>query len=123
MAHFDVATVFPPGSPSVPERRDLFKKTRGLLGSSSLPVDNLTQNLQPRPPRGSQDLDGNNGVSTASPNSTLGAIQKATNSQSSSESIIPSGPLDTGIYKRFNEKEQKEREKVAENWIPAVIKK
>ena len=53
----------------------------------------------------------------------LGTIQKATNSQSSSESIIPSGPLDTGIYKRFNEKEQKEREKAAENWIPAVIKK
>ena len=71
----------------------------------------------------SQDLDVNNGVSIANPNSLLGARQKDTNSQSSSESVIPSGPPDTGIYKRFNEKEQKEREKVAENWIPAVIKK
>ena len=98
MAHYDVSPVFPPGSPFVTERHDLFE-TRGLLGSGSKPVDNLTQNLQPLLPRGSQDLDGNNEVSAASPNSMLGAIQKATNSQSSSESIIPSGPPDTGIYK------------------------
>ena len=26
-------------------------------------------------------------------------------------------------YRRFNGKEQKEREKIAENWIPAVVKK
>ena len=46
-----------------------------------------------------------------------------TNSLSSSESYVPSGPPDAGRYNRFNEKEQKEREKEAENWIPAVLKK
>ena len=34
-----------------------------------------------------------------------------------------SGPPYTGVYKRFNGKEQKEREKTAETWIPAVVKK
>ena len=50
-------------------------------------------------------------------------MQRSTNSQSSIESVVHSGPPDTGVYKRFNGKEQKEREKIAENWIPAVVKK
>ena len=39
-----------------------------------------------------------------------------------SEFSVTSDPLDTGRYNRFNEKEKKEREKEAENWIPAVSK-
>ena len=51
-----------------------------------------------------------------------GAAGNPTNSMSFSEFSVTSDPLDTGRYNRFNEKEKKEREKEAENWIPAVSK-
>ena len=86
-------------------------------------VNYITQDFQLQPTRGNQDPDGSNAVSVLSPNSMLGVRKKMTNSLSSSESYVPSGPPDAGRYNRFNEKEQKEREKEAENWIPAVLKK
>ena len=86
-------------------------------------VNYITQDFQLQPTRGNQDPDGSNAVSVLSPKSMLGARKKMTNSLSSSESYVPSGPPDAGRYNRFNEKEQKEREKAAENQIPAVLKK
>ena len=53
----------------------------------------------------------------------LGAREKSGNSRSSVESVHRSGPPDTGANKRFNGKEQKEREKRAGNWISVVVKK
>ena len=53
----------------------------------------------------------------------LGAREKSGNSRSSVKSVQRSGPPDTGAYKRFNEKEQKERVKRAGNWISVVVKK
>ena len=41
MAHYDVIPVFPPGSPYVTDRRDLFEN-RGVLGSGSKPDDYFT---------------------------------------------------------------------------------
>ena len=98
-------------------------KSKVASGPGSQLDDSHALHLPPIPPRNSQDHNVNKEVRKANPDISLGAIQKSTNSQSSVESVKHSGPPDTGVYRRFNGKEQKEREKSAENWISAVVKK
>ena len=111
-----------PASPSITERRDMLMKKNGP-GLGSLLDDNLQHHFPQLPPRSCQDHDVDNEVRNTNRDHFLGAREKSANSQSSVESVQHSGPLDTGVYKRFNGEEQKEREEIAENWIPAVLKK
>ena len=104
-------------SPSITERRDMLMK-KGGSGPGSLLDNNLHQHVPPLPLRGSQDYDFDNEVRNTNRDHLLGAREKSANSRSSVESVQHSGPPDTGVYRRFNGKEQKEREKIAENWIP-----
>ena len=110
-------------SPSVAERTTMLRK-QGAHGPSSLAGDALPHHFSIQSPRDSHDHDGEQEVrDITNRDRGLGAIEKSGNSRSSVESEQSSGPPDMGAYKRFNGKEQKEREKSAENWISAVVKK
>ena len=111
-----------PASPSITERRDMLIK-KGASGLGSLADDILPHHYPLQSRRGSQDHEVEREVRDTNLDHVLGAREKSGNSRSSVESVQHSGPPDTGVYKRFNGKEQKEREKTAENWIPAVVKK
>ena len=53
----------------------------------------------------------------------LGTPEKSRQPPSPVESGVGQGPADKAAYKRFNGKEQKEREATAENWINAEVKR
>ena len=110
MSQFDMTKIFPqPVTTSVQDRLVNFENRR-LPEPGSQPVGDLAHGLQLQFIGGNQDSDGINLESVVSPYSALGARGKSTNSLSFPESNVPSGPLDTGRYNRFNEKEHKERE-------------
>ena len=110
-----------PVSPSITERCEMLKK-KGASGLGSLADDILPHHYPLQSRRSSQDHEVEHEVRDTNLHHVLGAREKSGNSRSSVESVQRSGPPDTGAYKRFNGKEQKEREKRAENWISAVWK-
>ena len=112
-----------PASPSVAKIAALFTK-EGAHGPSGLTGETLPHHFQMQDPKDSNDHDEIQEVSDITIHGRgLGAREKSRNSQSTVESGEGSGPPDKGSYKRFNGKEQKEREEKAENWIPALWKK
>ena len=112
-----------PVSPSVAARTAMLRK-QGAYGPSGLASDALPHHFSMQNPRDSNDHNGEQEVrDTTNRDPGLGAIEKSGYSRSSVESEKSSGPPDTGAYKRFNGKEQKEREKSAESWISAIVKK
>ena len=90
-----------PASPSVTKIRDMLMEKNGP-GPGSLLDSNLQHHFPQLPPRSSQDHDVDNMVRNTNRDHLLGAREKSANSQSSVESVQLSGPLDTGVYKRFN---------------------
>ena len=74
-------------------------------------------------PKDSYDHEEFQEINNTNQDNDLGTTEKARQPPSTAESGKDSGPPDKAPYKRFNGKEQKEREKRAESWIPAEVKK
>ena len=111
-----------PVSPSVARQAALFGK-QVSIGPSGL-VNSLLPPHHPMPdPKDSHDREEFQEVNNTNQDNDLGTTEKAGQPPSTVESGKGSGPPDKAPYKRFNGKEQKEREKRAESWIPAEVKK
>ena len=112
-----------PASPSVAKITAFFAK-EGAHGPSGLAGETLPHHFHMPDPKDSNDHDEIQEVNDITNHGRgLGTREKSRNSQSTVESGEGSGPHDKGSYKRFNGKEQQEREGRAENWIPAMFKK